>query len=108
MSTIIDYDPEGTAIRLPDGRVAHLFHHHCESCTSLDVYTTTPGRPEHRVTVNGEHRKTGDDTHAPMGMFGFAGGSRWEMAGGADDSPLVPYNRATLTTAVMIWSDGAK
>ena len=106
MSTIIDYDPEGTAIRLPDGRVAHLWHHDCGTCTSLDVWTTDGA--EHVFTVNGEHRETADNTRAPMGVFTMSAGSRHEMAGGADPEPVVPFGRATQSTVILLWKDGAK
>ena len=108
MATSIDYDPEGTTIVLPDGRTLHVWHHDCESCTSVDVWTTDGKDHDGEVTVNGDVRRTSAEDRAPFGLFTMAGGSRWEMAGGADPLPVVPFKRATQTTAILLWQDGAK
>lgn len=106
MSTTIDYNPEGTAIVLPDGRTLHVWHHHCGACTSVDVWTTDGA--EHVMTIDGEPRRTGDDTRAPMGVFTMAAGSRHEVEGGADRDPVVPFGRSTQSTVVLLWQDGAR
>jgi hypothetical protein len=49
-------------IELPDGRIAHLFYHGCESCNSLDVWTTR-GREFEEIS-----ERTGDLTRAPVGL----------------------------------------
>lgn len=53
---------ETLEILLPDGRIAHLFYHGCESCNSLDVWTTR-GQLFEEIS-----KRTGDTTRAPVGI----------------------------------------
>lgn len=101
--TTIDYDPEGTVIRLPSGRTLHVWHHDCEHCTSVDVWTED-GQPTHPLTDNGEKCwPTAAEQRAPFGMFAMAGGRRFK-SGGVDAVPCTNTYPA-LTTAMLVWSD---
>lgn len=98
--TTVDYGADGVAVRLPDGRTLHVWHHHCAECTSVDVWLTTADGREHAVSAN-----TGDRTRAPFGLFTFAGGARHEMASGADAGAEHCHGRAAQGTAVLVWRD---
>ena len=99
--TTIDFptDGEPLVIRLPDGRTAHLWHHDCDECTSLDIWTETADGRKHTLSAN-----TGKPTAAPSGVFTFANGRRYEMANGYAPQPET-MGRTAHATVVLIWHD---
>lgn len=80
-------------IRLADGRVLHLWHHTCESCTSVDLWTTR-GREVEEVS-----ERTGDTTRAPMGIFTMTNGTRETLKRDTDEAKRWP----AVGTIVAVW-----
>lgn len=82
------------------GREIHLWLHECDSCVSLDVWTTRGNEVEDIA------KDTGDTTRAPIGCFTLTGGRRTVLDAGIAPVPDT-RNYPPLTTAVLIWNDNA-
>lgn len=89
----------------PGGRRVYLWPHHCDDCSSLDVWTTR-GRELEQLSAD-----TGDTTRAPVGLFAMANGRRATLAaeGAAGAWPADPSSRGwpAASTVALIWQDGA-
>jgi len=90
---------ESLVITTDTGREVHLFLHHCDTCTSLDVWTETPG------TV-GPFTNTGAPERLASGLFAFRGGSRVTIDG-ADPTPD-SVGWPAVSTAALVWHDPAE
>lgn len=89
-------------IGLPDGRTAWLYYHTCESCSSLDVWTTRDRE------VEDVSARTGDTTRAPVGVIAWRNGDRatltdrdgndWKASPGSHKWPAA-------ATVVLVWDE---
>jgi hypothetical protein len=92
--------PEGELIvRLPGGRLLHVWAHDCPSCSSVDVWTQTSDLREHAVSEN-----TGDETRAPLGIMAITNGQRRCLEGGYEPTAQ-SHGYPTHSTAVLVWND---
>lgn len=83
-------------ISLPDGRELHIWYHHCDSCTSLDVWT------DRGVEVEPISMRTGRTSTAPVGVMGWRGGSRFTF----DTEPIEgSHNWPAVGTVTLVWHD---
>ncbi len=82
---------------LPDGRKLCLYVHHCESCTSVDVFTDR-GNEVEEVAEN-----TGDTSRAPMGVMLWRNGNR------PAPPELTPVEGShgwpAVSTITVVWKD---
>jgi hypothetical protein len=87
---------EKVTLELEDGRQVHLWLHDCESCTSLDVWTTR-GNEVEEISAH-----TGDKSRAPMGLFAWRDGFRRTV----DAEPMEGSHKwPAVGTVTLIWHD---
>ena len=81
---------------LPDGRKLHLYVHHCDECTSVDVWTTR-GREVEAIS-----RNTGDTARAPMGAMPWLNGTRPKL----DAQPCEgSHGWPAVGSMTLVWDD---
>ena len=98
-------DDEPLHLLLPDGRTLGLWAHHCEDCTSLDVWTERPGAAPASYHFGGVMAdRTGAPDRQPFGLFTLTGGRGFEMAGGSD-ATAATMKRNAQSTAILVWND---
>src|SRR4051794_29719199 len=93
------------ALTMPDGRQLYLWAHHCDKCTSVDVWTERPGAATPSYHINGVMApRTGAPQRQPFGVFAMAAGMGHEITGGCDASPQT-LDRPAQSTAILVWKD---
>jgi hypothetical protein len=99
MTTVTLIPNETIVLEMPDGRTAHLWYHTCDTCTSLDVWTTR-GNEVEEISKN-----TGRTETAPVGVFGWRNGSRSVFP---TDSVPGSHGWPAVGTVTVIWNDHDK
>jgi len=88
---------EAVTLRLPDGSEVGLWVHHCDSCTSIDLWRTR-GREDEEISA-----QTGATDRAPMGLFGFKNGHKVKVDGDRETYPE-SHGHSAVSTIVAVWN----
>src|SRR5262245_50833450 len=96
---------EELVITTDAGRTVHLWLHHCESWTGVDVWTEVPGVD--RAPRWGDGRaetEAGARRHA-VGLFAMHAGARTELAHALIEPTPATVKWPAATTTTLLWHD---